>query len=1006
MRSLLPYVIVMFVLLGTLNISAQQWPDSKGRDFWFSFLPNFHNSEDEIEADPVLQREHQLYIYIGAERPTSGTISWTRSDGTTQTLPFRINDVRQLFSTSVYYRDVELRGVSDNGVGFDFFSSDNESVSPKSFHVVADDDVTVYALNQATLTSDAFLILPTDAVAEDYVVLAYTSDIRYSGIQQQSLDPNSTPSQFAVVATADSTIVDITPSVPTVKNPNMIRQRVILQQGESYLVQADMRIGGKADLTGTLVRASLPVAVFAGHQRTVLPLSFIGTLGSRDCLVEQMNPIRTWGKSAFLTPLARSSDEVAAGYDLFRVVAAFDSTAVIVDGQERTILDAGMVFEDSLVTAREVRTSRPALAAQYKKTSSVGGGGSTRSGDPFMMLVPPAEQFMKSYRFINIQSYTYTVDGNGIIVVDDSIYKEQWMNVVIPTTGIPSLLIDGVSVPQGRFQQIGTTSFSWAQIPLTDGTHEVRSDTTFGIYVYGYGVANSYGYIGGMSFRPLDVNPPALVGENTCNGFEGEFTDSLLADTRITRVGVVPGTEVNATFTVPAFTPPQAVVPFSAALRDIYLDGSLSVEATDAVDQTSRFDIVLPGFTVAPVGSRNAAQPLQRAYVIPIDRERCDSFEIENYGLYAHTISALRFSGTTTVTSPQAPFTLLPGQRITVRFCRTGTMEQVVIDTLLVGDTCLLRPVLAAQIEEKFDKEGPKVQGEADVCSTRVDVRIDDEVGADLGLREARILDSVLVNCIVELQDSSTLVRTYRIDVLDPYLDAIYGFEAIDSADNITRFIDTIPGFMMSINGDLSPVTTFDMGLQAIGTLTCDTIDLVNQGVQSISLPTVYVQENLFFSTPQQQFSIRIDPLGGGARLIVCFEPLAADTTAVLSDTIEIYQGCLVRKIVVVGRGKGLEYAGISRCNVPVDATTTTLIGGVTVVPQPANEWITLVLSQPAETVEVRLVDISGMTVLQRTWHGAATEAVLLDVAGVPPGAYGCHVITPNGVANTVCVIR
>lgn len=1009
MNHVRTYVMVVIATLFCVQSSvAQQWPDSKGRDFWFTFLPNFHNSESEIESDVLVQKEHQLYIYIAAERPTTGTITWTTGDGTRESLAFRIDDVKQLYSTSVYYRDTELRGVSENGAGFDFFGSDNETVSPKSFHVVANDDVTVYALNQAVTTSDAFLILPTDAIAEDYVVLAYTSDIRFSNVQQGTLEANATPSQFAVVATADSTVVDITPSVPTIKNPNKIRQQIMLQQGESYLVQADMRVGGTADLTGTLVRASQPVAVFAGHQRTVLPLSFANTLFSRDCLVEQMNPIRTWGKSAFLTPHARSSNEILAGYDLFRVVAAFDSTAVTVDGQERAILDAGMVFEDSLRSAKEVRTTRPALVAQFKKTSSGNNGGvdNRRSGDPFMMLVPPAEQFMNSYRFINIQSYTYTFGINNKLIVDDSIYKEQWMNVVIPTSGIASLTIDGIPVPSGRFQQIGNTAFSWAQIPMTDGAHEATSDTTFGIYVYGYGEANSYGYIGGMSFRPLDVNPPALEGQNTCDGFEGSFTDSLLADSRITSVGVVPGTEVNATFTVAAFNPPQAVVAFEAALRDPYLDGSLVVEAEDAVEQTSRFDIVLPGFTVSPVGRRNAAQPLQRAYVIPIDRERCDSVEIENYGLYAQTISNLRFSGTTVVTSPQAPFTMTPGERITVRFCRTGTMEQVVTDTLLIGDTCQLRPMLAAQIEEKFDKEGPKVQGEADICSTRVDVRIDDEIGADLGLAEARVLDSVTVNCIVELQDSTTLLRTYRIDVLDPYLDAIYGFEAIDSADNITRYIDTIPGFMMSVDGDLAPITTHDLGLQPIGTLTCDTIDLVNEGVQSISLPNVYIQENIVFSTPQQQFTIRIDPRGGGSQLIVCFEPLVADTSLLLSDTIELYQGCLVRKIAVFGRGKGLEYAGISRCEVPVEASTTHIIGGVTVLPQPAQEWLTLVLERPTEAVDVSLVDLSGITVFHRTWRGTAAEAVVLDVAGLHPGAYGCRVITDHGIMNTVCVIR
>ncbi|MCX6140742.1 MAG: IgGFc-binding protein [Candidatus Kapabacteria bacterium] len=1007
MKTKLQYVLLLasFSLLSLVNLHGQQWPDSKGTDFWFTFIPNFHNGEDALLNDPLLQKEHQLYVYIGAERPTSGTISWRRDDGSEQTMNFRIDDVRQLFSTSMFYRGIELRGICQNGAALNFTSSDNESNAPQSFHVKSLDDVTVYALNQANLTSDAFLVLPTDAIAEDYVVMAYKSDVRKS--TGGSLNEQSTPSQFAVVATEDSTIVDITPSVPTPRNPAKLKQRILLDQGESYLVQADMRVGVDPDLTGSLIRASKPVAVFAGQHRALIPLQYRGTYASRDCIVEQMNPIRTWGKNAYVTPLALSSDELTVGYDLYRVVAAYDSTAVIVDGTQRALLQAGQFFEDSLTSAKEVRTSRPALTAQLKKSSGSNGAFDfTRVGDPFMMLVPPSEQFLKQYRFISIQSYLYRQIAGGPIEVEDSIYKEQWMNVVIPTTATSSVRLDNVQIASTVFQRIGSTPFSWAQIKVTDGVHEIVADTLFGIYVYGYGLANSYGYIGGMSFRPLDVNPPSIKGIYTCKGFEGSVSDSLIADTRVTSVIVIPGSDVNTVFTLPAFFPPQVVVPFTIGLRDLYLDGSVTVEAQDAVEQKTQLQITLPGFTVAPVARLNDPTLLQRSYVVPIGRERCDSFEIENYGLYSHTVNVLKFSGSTSVSAPQAPFTIAPGQRVVVRYCRAGTAEQTVADTLLLGDSCVTRPVLEALIQEKLDKVGPKIQGAANACSTKVDITINDDVGADLGLRSARVLDSVTSNCLISLVDSIQLERIYRIDVIDAYLDAIYGFEALDSADNVTRFIDTIPGFSLSVNGNLAPNSTVDFGTQSVGTITCDTIALRNVGVQSISIPSVYVQENLFFSVPQHQFSIIVSPLTGTSSLIVCFEPTFADTSALLTDTIELRQGCLIRKISVVGRGKGLAYTGLSRCDVPVNATSESIIGSVIAIPLPADNVVTLVMDRPTEAVTVSLIDVSGVTVLERSWRGAATAAILLDVAGVRPGAYGCHVQTEKGLFSTVCIVR
>lgn len=998
-------VIALVMVFNSAELFTQTWPDSKGRDFWFTFIPNFHNSEEQIIANPVLAKEHELYIYIGADRPTSGKITWRLDDGTVRTQTFAINDIRQLFAMSVFYRGAELRGVNASGASFDWVNSDNEKAVPQSFHIEADDDVTVYALNQAVLTSDAFLVLPTDALAEDYVVVSYNSDVRSTGLPN-SLDLTSTPSQFAVVATADSTFVNITPSVPTPMNRTRVPQRIQLQKGESYLVQADMRVGTDPDLTGTLIRATKPVAVFSGHQRAILPIAFRGQLLSRDCVVEQLNPIRTWGKNGIVTPFARSSNEYNVGYDIYRVVAAYDSTIVYVDGQERTTLSAGGFFEDSLLFAKEIRTSRPTLTAQYKKTSgSASTSGDIRTGDPFMMLVPPSEQYMKQYRFISIQSYQYS-NATGVLKKADSIYKEQWLNVVMPTTSIASLILDNVPVNTGLFQQVGTSAFSWAKINMTDGVHEIKADTTFGIYVYGYGVANSYGYLGGMSFRPLDITPPTLVGQYDCSGYTGTFTDSLIADSRVNSVAVVPNTDINMLFTLGTFTPPQAVVPFSVALRDPYLDGSITLEARDVVDLRAIVDIAIPGFTISPIGTRNSPDLMQRSYVIPIGRERCDSFEIENYGLYPHTITSARFKSTTTVSSPQAPFTMLPGERRMVRFCRTGTAIQVVSDTLVLGDSCIERPVLVAVFDEQLDKSGPKVQGESNICSTRVDVKIDDEIGSDLGLRSARVLDSVTTNCIITQTDSAELEQLYRIDVVDPYLDAIYGFEASDSADNVTRYIDTIPGFMLSVNGDLAPTTRHDFGTQSIGTRTCDTIALTNFGISGISLAKVYVQENILFSVPQWQFSIQASPLGGSASLVVCFEPRVGEPHIELTDTVELRQGCLVRKIAVVGRGKPIAYSGLSRCNVPIETQTHRIQNGVIAVPQPAGENVTLVLERSTSSATVRLVNVSGVTVLERSWRGEPTNAIALDVSGLGPGVYGCVITTDSGIMSTVCLIR
>ena len=999
-------LVLCCLLLLTSSGVAQKWPDSKGRDFWFTFLPNFHNAEDVIAVDPLTQREHQLYIYIGAERPTSGKITFRNANGQTRTENFTIVDVSKLHTTSVYYRNQELRGISNNGEGFNYSTSDNESVAPQSIHIEASDEVTVYALNQANLTSDAFLVLPTDALAEDYVIASYNSDVTKTGTTQV-ISNNSTPSQFAVVATEDSTIVYITPRVQTPRNPRRKTDTVFLERGDSYLVQADLRVGVDPDLTGSLVRASKPVAVFAGHHRALLPLAFRGTLASRDCLVEQMNPIRTWGKSAFIVPFMQASDEIQAGYDIMRVIAGFDSTEVIVDGILRRTINAGEFYEQSIVNAMEIATSRPAMVAQYKKSSGAASQFDvTRNGDPFMMLVPPAEQFMDAYRFISIQSYNYRNGPGGTIIVDDSIYTEQWLNIIHPVIGLSSLTLDGVPVNPNIFSFFPGSRYARASIRMSDGVHEIKSDTTFGIYVYGYGLANSYGYIGGMAFRPLDVNPPVVIGEVKCHTFEGAVTDSVIADTRVVSVATIPGTERNVTVALPQFTPPQAVVPIRVGLQDVYQDGSVMIEAVDGVEQKVRDTINVPGFTVAEQGLRTSRVVRTYERIVPVGRERCDSIELENYGLYPQTFTA-SFSGTTRI-STAMPITLAPGERTWIQFCHTGAATQRVLDTLQINDSCLARPVLAMILDERLDEKGPTILDESeDSCATERVVLVEDETGADLGLMSARVLDDQLKNCTVVMTDSTIRDRKYRVTIFNPYRDAIVGFEAVDSALNVTRRIDTIPGFELLVDGDTSVVTTHDFGLVPMSQLDCDTIDLANTGVRGVSLPYVFIQGNVLFSAPLSQFTVNIAAFSGSAKLIVCFAPVAADTSLVLTDTLELWQGCLVRKIVLLGRGTSQVFAGISRCDVPVGTRTQRRVGAIQVVPQPAVDRATIVLGEPARQVRVQLFDLHGVIILDRSLaDGSTTVAIDLALDEVPSGLYACLVTTENGTAQTVCIVR
>ncbi|MBI2794624.1 MAG: IgGFc-binding protein [Ignavibacteria bacterium] len=991
--------IIFFIILLSADGICQTFPDSKGRDFWFTFIPNIHTDGVEIPSTPTAILEHQLYIYISSETPTKGTITLTDSTGTDSVVNFSITDPTQVYSFQTFFLPYELRGFN-YGLNIQLDSGQQlERPMKISAHIEADNDVTVYALNQAWYTSDAFLVLPTDALGTDYAVMSYTSDFSFSGFRVSS---SSTPSQFAVVATEDSTVIEIKPTADIFNAQKGDLVSVLLNKGESYLVQVYPRGFSDIDLTGTIISATRPIAVFSGHQRAVVPIQNAPELGSRDCLVEQMTPISTWGRRAFVTQLARSANELDIGSNLFRVLAAFDSTVVYVDGVQVATINAQEFYEGRITGAVEVVTSMPTLVAMFKKTSGSGSGNATRIGDPFMMVVPPAEQFMDRYRFISIQAFDYESFNNNPPVVIGNVYVEQYLNVVIQTDKASTVVIDGVPVNQTLFNRIGASEFSWAQISMADGVHEISADTTFGIYLYGYGEANSYGYTGGMAYQPYDVAPPSITGIEACGLFTGRVTDSILGDSRLRYVVPVSGSAINVDFKLERFSPPQAGVNFTLVLFNPFLDGSIELEASDNLRQITKTFINVPGFTVGLKDRFGAQQPLQQQRVIPANRMRCDSFTVENYGKFRHTITSLRTTGGAQISNVALPMSLAPGESVDISVCWTIPFEGVVFDTIIIGDSCTERRLVAYEIESKADKERPDLTSIQDSCAVVINVDITEERSSDFGLRSVRILDSIQVNCTIRTIGESIQRASFVVTVTDPFNDAIYGFEAIDSADNITFFIDTIPGFTLSINGSTSPFTSYTFSPVDIGETRCDTIVIVNYGLAAKTLKAPYMRKNILFSFPPDQFEITIEP-SETASLVVCYEPSLVSEVQD-TDTIVLTHGCNAKEIELLGSGAPSYYSGITRCQVPLDVVVEKTNRFV-VYPMPARAEVTVLLKSETSRLTVKLVDASGIEVLVRQYSGTPSKALLIDIRGVVPGIYGIVLIHDSGIDTGIIAV-
>ncbi len=434
----------LLILGGCLSGSQAVSTTSKGMDFWLLFNGNV--------STPTLT------LFITSTVNTTGTVSGL----TFTSIPFTVvaNTV-----TSVVV-PAALATHSSNVV-------DN-----KGIHVTALNDVTVYGLNYAPFTTDAYLGLPTDVLGTDYIVSTYMNT------------STSTGSSFGIVGTVNSTTVTITPSSTVGSRTAGVPYTITLNQGQTYeLVQSGISNG---DMTGTIISATQPIGVMGSAQCANIPTGFAYC----DHINEMLPPTSTWGKKFGTVPL---KSRIAG--DTWRFMASTNGTTVTINGTPQSpVLNKGQFIERTLTAASIVEANLPILATQFSNGSSFSGN----PGDPFMMLIPPLEQFLGDYTIINVAGYT-----------------AQFINIIAPNAIVGSITLDAGTIPSSAFTPIGTSGYSSAQITTTTGQHHLSSSQPFGVFAYGFNTDDSYGYPGGQSFAPIATATSIAISPKTGSGSTG-----------------------------------------------------------------------------------------------------------------------------------------------------------------------------------------------------------------------------------------------------------------------------------------------------------------------------------------------------------------------------------------------------------------------------------------------------------------------------------------------------
>lgn len=422
---------------------------TEGTDFWFGFMENRQRGN-----------VHYLEITIASRVGADITVTYGPDEELLWTDHVNANSYINL---PIPYDILEPSG--------------SEITEDKGIHLVASDLVNVYALNYRTQSSDVAVIYPTKALGTEYFAMCYTPN------PTATVESNS---EFMVVATKDSTTIQITPLVDTDQGQSAGHSfEIFLNKGQLYQVQSMNKVvTGQGDLTGSTVISDKPVAFYSGVKSTSVPLADL----TRDHLYEQIPPVSTWGREFFVVPLRLRSK------DTYRILAAEDGTTVRIEGTNSTFnLDRGQYKEFDLESDEGGRiiASKRVLLAQYCRSQRAEGFNGV--GDPFMVIVSPAIQKINDITFVAYES--------------DLITDIFFVNIVTFSAEVENITLDGRAI-SSYFKAWPGSQYSYAQVPLTHGQHRLKNDRPNGgflAYVYGFGDRNdteSYGY--GVGFN-LDI---------------------------------------------------------------------------------------------------------------------------------------------------------------------------------------------------------------------------------------------------------------------------------------------------------------------------------------------------------------------------------------------------------------------------------------------------------------------------------------------------------------------
>ena len=338
--------------------------------------------------------------------------------------------------------------------------------------------------NYAQYTSDSYLILPT----LEYPVMNYTYYAVSTG------GPGSIKSMAIIVATKDNTMVTITPTQPITVPSDLVPGGTTVSSGNSVsftlnsLKTFAVIANNYQDITGTKVFTNKPIALFTGHECGNVPTGVCCC----DVLMEQVTPTVNWGKSFIFATLrgqAAGTYVKVLGHESgttfnIRCSNGFNNYYSLT-GSPKVVTER--LQYDNLICS--LTANKPIFVVLLCPSQQHG----STQGDPFMMIVPPTEQFSTNVTFPGYGD-RFTQNYVNIAVLGTQVPSGVYLGTTLITSGWTAARYPTNNSIIGYVTQVTTSGIQYNM--------KITENRKMAVYVYGYNNYDSYGYVAGMDLLP------------------------------------------------------------------------------------------------------------------------------------------------------------------------------------------------------------------------------------------------------------------------------------------------------------------------------------------------------------------------------------------------------------------------------------------------------------------------------------------------------------------------